>query len=54
MRKLATLINKILEIVKGYNGNAIIKYDNKGDKLVIQKANKDTMLLKDLYSKWMI
>ena len=49
---MAALINKILNVVKGCGGNAIVKYDDKGDKLVVWKANGKKMLPKDLYSKW--
>ncbi|KAF2193556.1 hypothetical protein K469DRAFT_728751 [Zopfia rhizophila CBS 207.26] len=52
LRKLAALINKILNVVKGCGGNAIIKYNNNRDKLVVRKVNGKRMLLKDLYSKW--
>ncbi|KAF8855232.1 hypothetical protein BDZ45DRAFT_676394 [Acephala macrosclerotiorum] len=52
LRKLAALINRILSVVKGCGGNAIVKYDNKGDKLVVWKADREKMLPKDLYSKW--
>jgi hypothetical protein len=52
LRKLAALINKILTLVKGCGGNAIVKYDDKGDKLIVLKAEGERMLPKDLYSKW--
>ncbi|MCJ1241821.1 hypothetical protein MMC14_009827 [Varicellaria rhodocarpa] len=52
LRKLAALINKILNVLKGYGGNAIVKYDVKEDKLVIWKVDGKKMLPKDLYSKW--
>ena len=52
LRKLAALINKILNVVKGYGRSAIVKYDDKGDKLVIWKVDGKRMLPKDLYSKW--
>jgi len=52
LRKLASLINRIISVVKGCGGNAIIKYDDKGDKLVVSKADRETMLPKYLYSKW--
>jgi hypothetical protein len=52
LRKLAALISKIIEMVKGCGGNAAVKYDDKGDKLVVWKADGETMLPKDLYSKW--
>lgn len=52
LRKLAAVINKILNAVKGYEGNAIVKYDVQGDKLVIWTADRKNMLPEDLYSKW--
>ena len=52
LRKLAVLITKILNVVKGCGGSAIVKYDDKRDKLVVQKADGKRMLPKDLYSKW--
>jgi len=52
LRKLAALISKILNIVKGCGGSTALKYDSKGDKLVIWRADGETMLPKDLYSKW--
>ena len=52
LRKLAALISKILNVVKGCGGNAILKYDVKKDKLVVSKVDGKKMLPKDLYSKW--
>ena len=52
LRKLAALITKILNVVKRCGGNAIVKYDVKGDKLVIWKVDGKKILPKDLYSKW--
>ena len=52
LRKLAALINKILNVVNVCGGNAIVKYDDKGDKLVVRKVGGKKMLPKDLYSKW--
>ena len=52
LRKLAALINKILNVVNVCGGNAIVKYDDKGDKLVVRKVEGKKMLPKDLYSKW--
>lgn len=52
LRKLAALIGKILQLVKGCGGYAAVRYDDKGDKLVIRKVDGDAMLPKDLYSKW--
>lgn len=52
LRKLAALINKILEVVRGCGGQAVVKYDVKEDKLVVWKFDGEKMLPKDLYSKW--
>ena len=52
LRKLATLIKKIVDVVKGCDGSAIVKYDVKVDKLVVSKVEGKKMLPKDLYSKW--
>lgn len=51
LRKLAALINKILNMAKGCGGNGIVKYDDKGDKLIASKVDRKKMLLKDLYSR---
>ena len=52
LRKLAALISKILNVVKGCGGNAIVKYDVNKDKLVVSKVDGKRMLPMDLYSKW--
>jgi hypothetical protein len=52
LRLLAALISEIIDVVKGCGGNAIVKYDRLGDKLVIWKVNRRKMLPKDLYSIW--
>jgi hypothetical protein len=52
LRKLAALISKIIGVVKGCGGNAIVKYDTLGDKLVIWKVDRKKMLPNDLYSIW--
>jgi hypothetical protein len=52
LRKLAALISKILNMIKGCGGNATVKYDDKRDRLVVWKVDGETMLPKDLYSKW--
>lgn len=53
LRKLAALISKIINVVKGLGGNASVKYDVKDDKLVVvRKFGGKNMLPKDLYSKW--
>ncbi|KAH6985542.1 geranylgeranyl pyrophosphate synthetase [Ilyonectria destructans] len=50
LRKLAVLINKILNVVKGFGGNATVRYD--GHKLVVRKVDEENMLPQDLYSRW--
>ncbi|KFY32063.1 hypothetical protein V493_00551 [Pseudogymnoascus sp. VKM F-4281 (FW-2241)] len=53
LRKLAAaLISKIIGVVKGCGGNAIVKNDILGDKLVIWKVDRKKMLPNDLYSIW--
>jgi hypothetical protein len=52
LRKLAALISKIIGVVKGCGGNAIVKYDILVDKLVIWKVDRKKMLPNDLYSIW--
>lgn len=52
LTKLAALMGRILSLVKGYGGNAILKYDEQGDKLIISKTDRKAMLPKCLYSKW--
>lgn len=52
LRKLAALINKIRDVVKGSGGKAVLKYDVDGKKLVIEKDHGNKMLPQDLYSRW--
>ena len=52
LRKLAALIKKIINDVKECGGNAMLRYDVNGDKLVIQKFDGKKMLPEDLYLKW--
>lgn len=49
---MAALIGKILKLVKGYGGPVAVRYDDKGDKSVLWKADGVAMLRQDLYSKW--
>jgi hypothetical protein len=35
LRRLAALINNIINVLKGYGRNAIARYDGNGDKLLI-------------------
>ncbi|KAI1641087.1 hypothetical protein F4809DRAFT_658924 [Biscogniauxia mediterranea] len=53
LRKLATLIRKVISVVKGFDGGkGVIKYDRASDTLTITKVDRTPMLPKDLYSKW--
>lgn len=52
LRKLAALIRKIIHLVTKCGGNAVLKYDVGGDKLVIYKVERKHMLPNDLYAKW--
>jgi hypothetical protein len=52
LKKLNALIQKIIKVVKGYGGSAVLKYDAKGDKLGVCKVDGRKMLPNDLYSKW--
>ncbi|KAJ4418782.1 hypothetical protein N0V82_005347 [Gnomoniopsis sp. IMI 355080] len=52
LRRLAALIRNLLDMVKKCGGIATARYDIQGDKIVLQKANREKMLPEDLYLKW--
>lgn len=52
LRRLAALIAKLASIVKQGGGKATVKYDDRGDKLVVWQASGRRMLPEDLYAKW--
>lgn len=52
LRKLAALIRRIVGVVRGVGGSAVVRYDVGRDKLVVSKADGNKMLPGDLYSKW--
>ncbi|KAJ5201316.1 hypothetical protein N7449_006119 [Penicillium cf. viridicatum] len=52
LRKLAALIQRIIEIAKGCGGTATIGRQAQSKKLTIDKADRDKMLPMDLYSRW--
>ncbi|KAI0468753.1 geranylgeranyl pyrophosphate synthetase [Xylaria cf. heliscus] len=52
LKRLAALIRKILDIVKGLNNRATVRYDCNGDKLIISPLSGKKMLPEDLYLKW--
>ncbi|KAK2595657.1 hypothetical protein QQS21_006630 [Conoideocrella luteorostrata] len=49
---LGALIGKIIAVTKDCGGQALLKYDNKRDELVISKEERGKMLPDDLYEKW--
>jgi hypothetical protein len=52
LNKLAALIKVIITTVKSAGGNAVIKYDEIRDNLVVYKNDGEKMLPQDLYAKW--
>ena len=52
LRSLVTLLKQIVDLVKGIDGNAVIKYDIGIKKLVVSKTDRKKMLPEDLYSMW--
>ncbi|PWI64203.1 hypothetical protein PCL_12044 [Purpureocillium lilacinum] len=52
LRKLASLVNRILTMAKELGESTVMKYDAMADKLVIAKVAGEKMLPTDLYSKW--
>jgi len=52
LRKLAALIRRIVGVVRGVGGSAVVRYDVGRDKLVVSKEDGNKMLPGDLYSKW--
>ncbi|GFG19228.1 geranylgeranyl pyrophosphate synthetase [Aspergillus udagawae] len=51
LRRLSSLFKKLIGIVKGNGGTAILRYDTKNDRLELWTAAKGKMLPDDLYSK---
>ncbi|KAI0436851.1 geranylgeranyl pyrophosphate synthetase [Xylaria telfairii] len=52
LRRLAALIHKILDIVKGFENRATVCYVRDGDKLIISPLGGKKMLSENLYLKW--
>jgi hypothetical protein len=51
LRKLATLIKKVINVVKENGGSGVVKYDvEQGDKLVVWQSNGKKLLPDDIYS----
>lgn len=51
LKKLAILIQKIINFIKKYRSNTVLKYNIKRDKLVVCKIKRKEMLPRDLYLK---
>ena len=54
MRKLGWLLKRITALARECGGKATVKYDVKGDKLVIVRDEGQKMLPEDLYAKWQV
>ncbi|KAL3418297.1 geranylgeranyl pyrophosphate synthetase [Phlyctema vagabunda] len=52
LKRLAALVRRIIYLAKECGGTAVLKYDVKGDKLVLSRVDRKDMLPKDLYEKW--
>ena len=52
LKRLAELIRKIIDKVKGRGGSAIVRCDGQRGKFVFQKGNGKKILPKDLYPRW--
>jgi hypothetical protein len=52
LRQLAALIAEISTVTKRYGGKATVRFHGIGDSLEICKADVESMLPQDLYSKW--
>ena len=52
LRKLASLIGKIIDVVKGHGGKAIVRYEVCEDIITVSKVDGKKMLPEDLYFKW--
>ncbi|OTB10764.1 hypothetical protein K445DRAFT_322665 [Daldinia sp. EC12] len=52
LRKLAALIRRIVDVVKGCNESVTLRYDKGENKLILSEAPRKKMLPPDLYAKW--
>lgn len=51
LMKLATIIRRIVDVVKENGGKAVVKYDGQHDELVVWKVEGRQLLPHDIYSK---
>lgn len=49
---MAALIRRVVEVVKGCGGSAVVEYDVGAKKLVVCRTEVGKMLPEDLYAKW--
>lgn len=52
LRKLAALIRRIVEVVRGSGGSAVVEYEDGANSLVVRRWEGGKMLPEDLYSRW--
>lgn len=52
LRRLGALIRRIIQLAKECGGRAIIRYNVEEDRLVINKAEREDVISKDLYANW--
>ncbi|KAI1798789.1 hypothetical protein F4811DRAFT_161961 [Daldinia bambusicola] len=52
LRKLAFLMRRIVDLVKGCGESVTVRYDRRENKLILTKVPRKKMLPRDLYLKW--
>jgi hypothetical protein len=52
LRKLAALIKTVINVADRAGGKAMVRYDDREDKLIIYGSERKELLPKDLYGKW--
>lgn len=52
LKRLATLLDKIISAVKGMKGSAVIRHPKGVELLVVEATESKPMLPKDLYARW--
>ena len=52
LKKLAALINRIVDVVREGGGSAVVEYEKGGNGLVVERAGEGKILPEDLYVRW--
>jgi hypothetical protein len=52
IRKLVTLVSRIIQLTKSWGGGSTVYYDAVKDKLVVKKMKRKKMLPDDIYCRW--